>query len=562
MGSGSARTRSQKKHEGADEDVSMDEELLGKSRGKLSKQQAASSSKLKSAPGPKKRAISNADESGAPSKKVRPGELKVPAKATEASGKALKSNNMKSSSGGRGLTDESPHRPAPSKDRKFRAPEEIDVKKNLDPEPRDKRSRPQSKAKPNEEIDVEESDDDDVGPGNRSDKGEISLEEDEDDGKRNNYEIPVWHGKQSSHQDRKEPLSDAHDPGPASGLFNNEKKCWDCRSEAHKEIKVKAEQPGWGDDEPLSDLDLAPRSRNHTGKKPKHSHKRRVPTPEPNSGDSDSNLDTNVWEIVHKDGRVPILQQSPLLRSIIQTASSAIHRYAITENFYPLSLELEKQCRKELYNAALSSEVDGSDKVARLIKKDEKYANDLIAVVRGKFGTLRCDVRDYASNCVPGHYRLGPECADDVKWLRDDDVFIYVASHNEVGYDESKAYQHDAIIAIIRWFFQDCNAVGTAVLPEFCLSIRKKVLPWDALADSQGTCNLWCCSGMPWDALGCPEMLWDVLGIGQNRKAPWDTLCQEYYRDLKRHILTLYLVLYAVGKPLKSAFQRIRPQII
>ncbi|TEB24024.1 hypothetical protein FA13DRAFT_1714945 [Coprinellus micaceus] len=50
------------------------------------------------------------------------------------------------------------------------------------------------------------------------------------------------------------------------------------------------------------------------------------------------------------------------------------------------------------------------------------------------------------------------------------------------------------------------------------------VLPWDALADSQGTCNLWCCSGMPWDALRCPEMLWDVLGIGQNRKAPWDTL--------------------------------------
>lgn len=63
------------------------------------------------------------------------------------------------------------------------------MRKNFDPEPRDKRSRPQFEAKPDEEIDVEESDDGDVGPGNRSDEGEISLEEDEDDEKRNNYEV-------------------------------------------------------------------------------------------------------------------------------------------------------------------------------------------------------------------------------------------------------------------------------------------------------------------------------------------------------------------------------------
>jgi hypothetical protein len=36
------------------------------------------------------------------------------------------------------------------------------------------------------------------------------------------------------------------------------------------------------------------------------------------------------------------------------------------------------------------------------------------------------------------------------------------------------------------------------------------VLPWDALADSQGTCNLWCCSGMPWDALGCSGTSWEL----------------------------------------------------
>lgn len=156
----------------------------------------------------------------------------------------------------------------------------------------------------------------------------------------------------------------------------------------HFEILTGLQQPGWNDeDDDLGHPERKPehrssRSRKSESRSKKSSRHRKATGTCPDSNEDSDESDSDPTSIVYRNGRVPVLQQSALLRSILASATNEINKYAMTENFYPLGHELDKRIRKALHNAASQSEAQGSDRVAQLLKKDDRYGQDLGSVVR------------------------------------------------------------------------------------------------------------------------------------------------------------------------------------
>ncbi|KAF8808313.1 hypothetical protein BYT27DRAFT_7337818 [Phlegmacium glaucopus] len=82
-------------------------------------------------------------------------------------------------------------------------------------------------------------------------------------------------------------------------------------------------------------------------------------------------------------------------------------------------------------------------------------------LIKARFSSIRTDVREIAAHKSESHYQLraGPGCAAKVKALLKDDAFIFSADDKGLPIS-SKPYCHDAIIAVLQWFFKDKSSIG------------------------------------------------------------------------------------------------------
>ncbi|KAH7904181.1 hypothetical protein BJ138DRAFT_1119658 [Hygrophoropsis aurantiaca] len=210
------------------------------------------------------------------------------------------------------------------------------------------------------------------------------------------------------------------------------------------------EKPEWGDI--------------HQGSQCKKDVKMEEPTTSSGifTGESDGNWSTSTHLKYSDDGKVNLKIQQPHIQALLHESISALQKYLIFEDAYPLFDERQALMRKLLLNAAHENALWKSQlrEVITRIQNDVEYTSALASVSLGRVSQFRGNIEKVASRHIISAYSLTKDSVDDIVTLLQDDNYIFPV--NAQGEPiTSKPYQHPAILETIgEYFFHTEGCLG------------------------------------------------------------------------------------------------------
>ncbi|KAF9458287.1 hypothetical protein BDZ94DRAFT_1325651 [Collybia nuda] len=232
----------------------------------------------------------------------------------------------------------------------------------------------------------------------------------------------------------------------------------------------KAEQPVWGSQLCRAILDINS-STNQLGSE--ISGATNDSDGDTNNGNNNTSDTEPVWHasthLVYEDGKryINLKPQNPKIKSVIEEGFEGAFRYALFENMFPAPDDIDIIFRTLLWKAAKSVNASG---IAHRLKYDVVYGDTVGQLARARFLTVRTDLRRHTREHISAEYGLGRGCAEKVKALLMDDNFIYKRDARGIAMNK-KPYQHDAIILVLKWFFEDWTSIGRKNIKLFETSI-------------------------------------------------------------------------------------------
>ncbi|KAF8876087.1 hypothetical protein BD779DRAFT_1677965 [Infundibulicybe gibba] len=169
--------------------------------------------------------------------------------------------------------------------------------------------------------------------------------------------------------------------------------------------------------------------------------------------DGPAALESTNIELVHEQGRryLRLKAQPPVIQRILHDGIEAAYRYGLWTDMFPSGDEVDTQMRTLLRDVA---RLCGENCVAERLRRDARYGNAMGQVLKVRLGNLRTGAREAARRVAESKYQLQSGCRDEVALLRTRDNFIWGRDDNGQPL-KSKPYRHPAIIATLRWFFDE-----------------------------------------------------------------------------------------------------------
>ncbi|KAH7905922.1 hypothetical protein BJ138DRAFT_1118043 [Hygrophoropsis aurantiaca] len=238
------------------------------------------------------------------------------------------------------------------------------------------------------------------------------------------------------------------------------------------------EKPKWNDH---SDVDGS-KVHGHTGGANSQSHKG------PRTETRGSHLETwpdNTHLRYTDDGKVNLKIQQPHIQALLRGSISAIQKYLVFEDAYPLFDDKEYLMRNLLLESAQDDSVWKTQlqDVCTRIKRDAQYVGELASVPLGRVSTIRGNVEKIASRHIISSYGLNKDSDDEIARLLQDDNFIFPLNAKAsipIGEpNTSKPYQHPAIIETLgEAFFDNKTSAGVKFHEHFTST-------WDGSTDPE-----------------------------------------------------------------------------